>query len=575
MDDFLRGICCSVRLIPLFYYFANIFMKKLFKCPLLTPVLLLACCAEPITVEADYQIIPLPQQITPMQGNAFVLNDETVIVYPSDNQQLECSARFLADYIAQTTGMELQVCDNGGAYNVITLMTGYDNDCPEAYRITSCANGITLDGAGEQGAFYAVQTLRKAIPVVERADQVLFPAVKIEDRPRFAYRAMHLDVARHLFPVDFIKKYIDLLALHNMNTFHWHLTDDQGWRLEIEKYPLLAQIGSVRKETLVGHLDEKPRKYDGKPYGGYYTKEQIREVVEYAAQRYVTIIPEIDLPGHMLGVLAAYPQLGCTGGPYEVATQWGVFDDILCAGKEETFEFVENMFTEVLELFPSEYIHVGGDEAPKTRWKGCPLCQQRIRELGIVGDNQHSAEHRLQSYFITRVEKFLNSRGRKLIGWDEILEGGIAPGATIMSWRGVEGGVIAARQKHDAIMVPYEYLYFDYYQFPDSISEPLAMPGCTTVEKVYSYEPLPADLDDDSRKHIIGAQANLWSEYIRTPEHAEYMALPRMDALCEVQWTQPELKDYASFLKRLDRMRAIYDRCGYHYATHVFENKPL
>lgn len=547
-------------------------MKILFKFLSSVFVLLLACCSEPKTVEADYRIIPLPHDIvsTPA-ADAFVLTDETTLVYPSGDEKLRAIAEFLADYIARTTGLQLQVSDNAGSYNTVTLMTGYDNDSPEAYRLTVGRHDITLDGASERGVFYAAQTLRKSLPVTAGTDRVLFPAVKIEDRPRFSYRAMHLDVARHMFPVEFVKKYIDLLALHNMNTFHWHLTDDQGWRVEIEQYPDLTRIGSVRKQTLVGHLDDEPRKYDGRPYGGYYTKAEIRDIVDYATRRYITIIPEIDLPGHMLSVLAAYPQLGCTGGPYEVATEWGVFEDILCAGKEETFEFVENMLGEVLELFPSEYIHIGGDEAPKTRWEACPLCQRRIREQGLTGDRRHSAESRLQSYFITRVERFLNSRGRKLIGWDEILDGGVAPGATIMSWRGVEGGVIAAKQGHDAIMVPYEYLYFDYYQSSDRAGEPLAMPGCTTVEKVYSYDPLPADLDSLTRRYVIGTQANIWCEYIRTPEHVEYMALPRMDALAEVQWSEPGRKDYTSFLNRLDHMRTIYDLYDYHYAPHVFK----
>ena len=355
-----------------------------------------------------------------------------------------------------------------------------------------------------------------------------------------------------------------------MNTLHWHLTDDQGWRIEIKKYPKLTEIGAYRDKTLIGHLNDD-KGYDYTRYGGFYTQDDIREVVEYAASKGVTVIPEVDLPGHMLAALAAYPEYGCTGGPYEVWGRWGVSEDVLCAGKEETFEFLEGVLTEVMELFPSEYIHIGGDESPKVRWEKCPACQARIKELGLKDGEKYSAEHYLQSYVTARVERFLNSHGRKIIGWDEILEGDLAPGATVMSWRGVEGGLQAAKLGHDAIMTPSTHFYFDYCQSDTPENEPLGIGGYIPVEKCYSYEPFTPEMTDDEKGHILGVQANLWTEYIKTTDHLEYMLLPRAAALSEVQWCLPENKSYERFLKSMKHYAEIYDALGYNYAKHIFE----
>jgi hexosaminidase len=475
------------------------------------------------------------------------------------------NAEFLSEYLQTSVGIKPEVTSNT-AKSAIILSLGLENKNPEAFQITVNDKAITIKGASEAGVFYGIQTLRKATPIGENIT-VLYPAVTINDQPRFAYRGMMLDVARHFMPVDFVKTYIDILALHNINRFHWHLTDDQGWRIEIKKYPKLTQIGSVRKQTVIG---KNTGKYDSKEHSGFYTQDQIKEIVNYAADRHITVIPEIDLPGHMLAALASYPELGCTGGPYEVASTWGVFPDVLCPGKEATFEFLENVLTEVMDLFPSEYIHIGGDECPKDRWEKCPDCQRRIKELGLK-DGKHKKEFYLQSYVTARIEKFLNNHGRNIIGWDEILEGELAPNATVMSWRGMEGGLEAAKLNHDVIMAPNSYCYFDYYQTQDTQNEPFAIGGYVPVEKVYSFEPVPSELTPEQQKHILGAQANLWTEYIATPEHVEYMVLPRMAALSEVQWMQPEKKNFDSFLKRLPQLIALYDKLGYNYATHVFD----
>lgn len=380
---------------------------------------------------------------------------------------------------------------------------------------------------------------------------------------------MMLDVGRHMFTVDEIKTYIDMLALHNINRFHWHLSEDQGWRIEIKKYPKLTEIGSKRDETVIGRNSGE---YDGKPYGGFYTQEQAKEIVAYAAERYITVIPEIDLPGHMQAALAAYPELGCTGGPYKVWTMWGVSDNVLCAGNDQTIQFIKDVLSEIIDIFPSKYIHVGGDECPKDKWKTCPKCQARIKALGIKGDSKHSKEEYLQSYVIGEAEKFLNEHGRNIIGWDEILEGGLAPNATVMSWRGEAGGIEAARQKHDVIMTPNTYLYFDYYQAKDTENEPLAIGGYLPMDRVYSYEPMPAELTPEEQKYITGVQANVWTEYMPTFAQVQYMTLPRMAALCETQWSTPDKKkDYAGFLKRTARLTKIYQLKGWNYATHIFD----
>lgn len=444
----------------------------------------------------------------------------------------------------------------------------------EAYTLDIRRDKVTVKASSARGFMYAVQTLRQMLPA-EIFGSVPAPekdwtirCATVEDFPRFSYRGLHLDVARHFFSTDEVKKYIDIMAVHKMNTLHWHLTDDQGWRIEIKKYPLLTEKGSVRKSTVVKKDWDR---YDGVPYGGFYTQEEIKDVVKYAESKGIAIIPEIDLPGHMLAALAAYPQLGCTGGPYEVWGRWGVAEDVLCVGKEETFTFLENVLEEVTELFPSEYIHIGGDECPKTRWAECPRCQARIKELGLKDDENFSAEHYLQSYVTARIEKFLETKGRKIIGWDEILEGGLSPNATVMSWRGSEGGMEAAKAGHDAIMTPLSHFYFDYYQSMDTENEPFGIGGYIPVEKVYSYEPFAEDTDAQLRGHILGIQANMWTEYISEDRHLEYMLLPRASALSEVQWTLPQNKNWERFLSGLSHMADIYTEMGFNYAKTVFE----
>ena len=544
-------------------------MKKWFISMGMGCLLALAAACSSVQQSADYRVVPLPNEITPMEGKAFTLDNRVKILYPEGDADMQRNAGFLAGYVLESTGKTLAVEAGATGSHAIVLRLGLQTENPEAYLLEVNEDQVTITGSSAAGVFYGIQTLRKSLPVAKDA-QVVLPPVRVNDAPRFAYRGMMLDVCRHFFSLDSVKRYIDILALHNINRFHWHLTDDQGWRIEIKKYPQLTQIGSQRKETVIGRNSGK---YDGIPYGGYYTQEEAREIVAYAKDRYITVIPEFEMPGHMQGVLAAFPELGCTGGPYDVWTQWGVSEDVICAGNDKSLELIKDVLAELIEIFPSEYIHVGGDECPKTRWEKCPKCQAKIRQLGLKDDKEHTAEQRLQSYIITEAEKFLNAHGRKIIGWDEILEGGVAPNATVMAWRGAGEGVKAAKMRHDVIMVPTTYFYFDYYQTNILDEEPLAIGGYVPIEKVYSFEPYQKELTAEENKHIIGLQANLWTEYITSFRHVEYMVLPRMAALSEIQWTQPQFKDYGDFLERMPKMFDIYDIYGYNYARHLFDVK--
>lgn len=516
---------------------------------------------------ADFNIIPRPQQVKVSNDAPFTLSAKTVISLGTNSQDMKRNANMLASYIEQATGIRPAIGKGkSGAAIILTIDKTIAN--AEGYKLDADAKQIRIAGASAAGVFYGIQTLRKSLPLVNgKASKVSIPAVHIADAPRFAYRGTHLDVSRHFVTADSVRQFIDMLALHNINRFHWHLTDDQGWRIEIKKYPLLTQIGSKRAQTVIGHNSGK---YDGKPYSGFYTQKQIRDIVKYAADRYITIVPEIDLPGHMQAALAAYPDMGCTGGPYEVWQKWGVSDNVLCAGNDKTLTFIDNVLKEITQLFPSKYIHVGGDECPKTQWQKCPKCQARIKALNLEAKDGHSAEERLQSYIITHASNYLKSLGRNTIGWDEILEGGLAEGATVMSWRGESGGIAAAKQHHDVVMTPNSYLYFDYYQSLDKANEPLAIGGYLPLETVYSYEPMPKELTADEARHIIGVQANIWTEYMPTFKQMQYMALPRLAALSEVQWSQPALKDYTSFTNRLTEFTHLYDRLGYNYAKHLY-----
>ncbi len=514
---------------------------------------------------ANYQVVPLPQEITVTEGTSFTLDETVAIAYQGD-EAMKQNATFLAEYIKEKVGLDLPIT-NQSSNKAITLSVENKGDNPEGYQLTVSADGIAIIGASPAGVFYGIQTLRKALPVTK--GKAKLPAVEINDYPRFSYRGAHLDVSRHFFTVDSIKRFIDILALHNINRFHWHLTDDQGWRFEMKKYPKLSTIAAERSETVIGRNSGE---YDGQHYGPFqYTQDDCREIIAYAAERYITVIPEIDLPGHMQAALAAYPEFGCTGGPYEVWKMWGVSENVLCAGNDATLGFIEDVLTEIVDVFPSEYIHVGGDECPKTEWEKCPKCQARIKALGLKDDDKHSAEMYLQSFVISHAEKFLNSKGRKIIGWDEILEGELAPTATVHSWRGISGGLEAAKKGHNCIMSPNTYMYFDYYQTKHTADEPLAIGGYVPVETVYNYEPMHPSLTPEQQKHIIGVQANLWTEYIHTFTHVEYMELPRMAALCEVQWCKPENKDFEDFKQRIIPLVELYDIKGYNYAKHIFD----
>ena len=528
------------------------------------------CFGKKTSPVADYNIIPLPAEISasPEKG-VFDLNSQTIITYPSIHKVLLNEALHLQNYIRQTTGMELKIKPDYKSKNAIDLSLDNVMENPEGYIMNITPEKIFIKAPSAAGVFYGIQTLRKSIPVnLDYPQSVIsFPVVDITDYPRFSYRGAHFDVARHFFPQDSVKKFIDLLALHNINNMHWHLTDDQGWRVEIKKYPKLSEISSKRPGTVIGR---NTGEYDNVPVEGFFTQDEIRDIVKYASARHINIVPEIDLPGHMVAALTAYPELGCTGGPYEVWKRWGVSEDLLCAGNDSVYVIINDILDEVSDLFPSEYIHIGGDECPKVRWKECVKCQAKIEELGLKGDDNSEPEEKLQAYVMTRAADFLAGKGKKIIGWDEILEGGVSPEATIMSWRSESGGLKAARLGHDVIMTPNNYLYFDYYQTLDKDNEPIAMNGYVPLEKVYSYEPVPSSFSPDQTAHIKGVQANLWTEYIKTFPHAIYMELPRMAALSEVQWTQGN-KDYDDFMMRLPAMLEIYKENDYPYSKRAYD----
>lgn len=557
---------------------------------LLLAVILLFSCTNPYkdhkNVASDYQIIPKPVSLE-IQTGRFLVNADTKI---SGTANLKDEGAYLADLLSHMVNTKITFSQNTPGNIVLKLDDTIENE--EAYTLTVAYDNIVISGKTAKGVFYGIQTLKQLLPINqgeqnERLDKLTIPAVNITDTPRFEYRGMHLDVARHFFPVDFIKKYIDLIAMHKMNTFHWHLTEDQGWRIEIKKFPKLTEIGSKRHGTIVGHHPGTGN--DERLYGGFYTQEEVKDIVAYATERHVTVIPEIELPGHASAAIASYPYLSCfpeeptvvtnnmgsetgkivqaSGSTKIVQETWGVFNDVFCAGQEETFQFLEAVFDEVIPLFPSEYIHIGGDECPKSNWKRCPDCQKRIK------DEKLADEHELQSYFIQRIEKYLNSKGKKIIGWDEILEGGLAPNATVMSWRGEAGGIEAAKQHHDVIMTPGHSCYFDHYQTEDKENEPLAIGGKTTVADVYAYDPVPEELNLEEKKYILGAQGNVWTEYMKTTDYVEYMILPRMTALSEVVWSPKESKDWEDFKIRLNRMKARYEALDLNYANHVFNTE--
>ncbi len=540
-------------------------MKRIVVAIIGITILTLSSCQKQIET-ADYQVVPLPKEISLTDKKPFILDKNTVIECQKDLQK---EADFLADYIEDIYGFRPRIMDAENDMNNVIYLALEPNDFAndEAYQIVVNERVIKITSRNNHGIFYGIQTLRKSFPVDNNVTKIAFPAGVINDWPRFAYRGMHLDVSRHFFPIDSIKVYIDAMVMHNLNKFHLHITDDQGWRIEIKKYPKLTEIGAWRSGTLIG----KTMAYDTIRHGGCYTQEELRDLVKYAEDRHITIIPEIDLPGHMLAALASYPELGCTGGPYEVWKRWGVSEDVICAGNEHAMQFLEDVLLEVMDIFPSEYIHIGGDEVPRDRWKECPKCQAKIKELGIKADDKHSAEDYLQSYVMSRMEQFVENHGRHIIGWDEMLDGELAPNATVMSWRGSSGGVKAAKMHHNVIMTPNDYLYFDYYQTLDTDNEPFSIGGYNPVKKVYSYEPIPDGLDEDEHKYILGPQANIWTEYTSEFNVLLYRLLPRIGALAEVQWCNPEQKDYEDWVQREYRLTKLYKLYGWRYATHIFD----
>ena len=538
---------------------------------------LAASCTSLDPKEYGIDVVPYPNEVSLKAGSYKVAG--AVFHYDGNMDALSVQAVIdFADRLSRVTGKQSLVSEGHSRTGINFVVD--PALAPEEYSLVVNRKAVIIKASALNGFIYAIQTVKQMLPEeifsdsLDQDEDWKLKCVVIKDAPRFAYRGMHLDVSRHFWSVDEVKRYLDVMQVHKLNRFHWHLTDDQGWRIEIKKYPRLTEKGAVRKETLVGHLQPKDNVFDGTPYGEglFYTQDQIREVVAYAAARGITVIPEIDLPGHMVAALACYPELGCASGPYEVWPMWGVADDVLCPGNEKTFEFIENVLSEVADLFPSEYIHIGGDECPKVRWEKCPKCQARIKALGLEADERHSAEYFLQSYVTERVEAFLATRGKRIIGWDEILEGKLAPDATVMSWRGISGGLEAARLGHDAIMTPNSYLYFDYYQSENQDAEPLAIGGYLPVSKVYSYEPFEEGMTEEEKSHIIGVQANLWTEYITTESQLEYMLLPRLAALSEVQWCQPQNKNWERFEDCVDDVCDIYDQMGYNYARHLLED---
>ena len=528
-------------------------------------LLVASACSQAGHEEADtVSIIPQPRYVQ-MDEGTFRIDKDTKIFLDEPVEEYMRIAGFLNERLLTAAGFSLEITDEMTADGIVIFFMNAGLPS-EAYGIHVEPNRIVIDYGDGAGAFYALQTIFQLLPEEIFADSRQrgvkweIPCLAMEDAPRFKYRGMHLDVCLHYFDVDFLKKYIDIMALHKVNRFHWHLTEDQGWRLEIKKYPLLTEKGQWRKETVVGSLNSGV--YDGTPYGGYYSQEQVRELVQYAAERYVTIIPEIEVPGHALAAIACYPELSCgLEDHYETATKWGVFKQVYCP-KETTFEFLEDVFDEVFELFPSEVVHIGGDECPKASWKACPHCQALIRKLGLKD------EYELQSWFVTRMEKYINSKGREIIGWDEILQGGLAPNAKVMSWLGEEGGIQAARQHHEVVMAPHQKYYLDYWQ-ADPDSEPLAMGGPTTLKTMYEYEPVPEVLTPEEARYIIGVEGCVWTEYMDSPERVEYMAWPRMCAIAETGWTQTD-KDWDGFTRRLETHLGRLDRLDVGYCKAFF-----
>ena len=531
--------------------------------------LLLLSCPTFAQTDNQYNLIPFPARFAGQSGQFTMTATTRVVLSPASDASVRAVAQTFINQVKTTYGRSLPVSPASptltkGAHIYLSLNKKLALG-DEGYKLTVTPGRVLAEAATAKGLFYAAQTMRQLLPVGQNATLTM-PACAITDKPRFSYRGLHLDVSRHFMPVSFVKKYIDLMAMHKQNTFHWHLTDDQGWRIEIKKYPKLTQVGSKRTETVIGqYYQNYPQQFDGKPVSGFYTQDEIRDVVRYAQSRFVTIVPEIEMPGHALAALTAYPELSCDPAKtYQVATKWGVFEDVFCPS-EKTFGFLQDVLTEVMALFPGKYLHIGGDECPKTAWKQSAFCQDLMKK------NKLNDEHELQSYFIRRIEKFVASKGRAIIGWDEILEGGLAPNATVMSWRGTEGGIAAAKQKHNVIMTPGQFCYLDAYQ-GNPATEPLAIGGYLPLDQVYTYEPMPVELSSAEQKYVLGVQGNLWSEYTPTPEAVEYMVFPRAIALAEIGWMPAGPHNFEDFAQRLkNHLPRLNQNPLVHYAKRLFD----
>lgn len=521
---------------------------------------LMACGTQDIQT-GNLNVIPLPQEIVETPSAApFVINSSTTICYEEGNEKLAGTARMLAGYIKEVTGTEVKIGTKAGK-NCIILKVDPSITHKEGYELNVSVDVITLTGATEAGVFYGCQTIHKALPITDGKALASLPAGTVKDFPQYNYRGFMIDVGRHFFPKEYLKELIDVMALHNINYFHWHLTEDQGWRIEIKKYPKLTEVGSYRKETITAPGSGK---FDGTPVSGYYTQEDAKEIVAYAAERFITVIPEIDMPGHMLAALASYPELGCTGGPYETATKFGVFKEVLCGGNPQTLQFAKDVVNELMDIFPdAPYIHIGGDECPKAEWMKCPKCQAKIKELGLHDTEEHSKENQLQVYFMNEVEKEIAKRGKKMLAWDEILEGNPNPETTtVMAWTGIKASVKAAQLGHSTIVCPISHLYFSNPGYN-------RLKGISSVERVYMFEPQSEKLTPEEKKNIIGVQGCIWTEWTKDSVKMEWQMMPRIAALSELQWCNPERKDLNGFLKRLRHQMDLYELYGYHYKEDI------
>lgn len=523
---------------------------------------ILSCSQKEVTL-GDLEVIPLPNEVSLLNdGSSFVIDESTAICYPEGNEKMKRNAEFLASYIKQITATEVRLsADTERGDNVIVLSLDNTLSNDEGYELSVSPKQISLKGKTEAGVFYGIQTLHKALPVTGGNTLAAIPCGSIKDYPRFGYRGFMVDVGRHFFSVDYLKEIIDMLALHNVNYFHWHLTEDQGWRIEIKKYPKLTEIGSKRKGTI---KERGSKELDSIPVSGYYTQEEAKEIVRYAAERYITVIPEIDMPGHMLAALASYPELGCTGGPYEVATNFGVFRNVLCGGNEKTLQFAKDVINEIMDIFPSPYIHIGGDECPKYHWKTCAKCQKKIRELGLKDSKEHTKENQLQAWFMGEVEKEIQKRGREMMAWDEILAGNPAKSTIVMAWTTPEARLKAIENGYRTIACPIQHLYFSNAKFNQ-------LRGLSSIERVYLFDPVPDGATPEQAKNIVGAQACIWTEWTKDSVKMEWQMMPRIAALAEIQWSKPENKNMQDFLKRLKHQLEMYKVYGYNYKEDIHE----